>query len=103
MPPPHRRQQPVLPHQAEHPVLAHPDPLGRKARLDLPVAFAEERTCLQHRPDLLQELVVAQCRLRASLPGLSAIGLQWPAEAGPRSAYTLERATRQASDTIVSE
>ena len=68
MPPPHRRQQPVRP-QPEHPVLASPDPLGRKSRLDLPVALAQERACLQHRPDLLRQLLVAQRRLRAALPG----------------------------------
>ena len=38
-------------------------------RLHLPVALAEERTRLQHRPDLLKELLVAQCRLRARFLG----------------------------------
>ena len=55
MAPPHRHQQTVLPHQPQHPVLADPDPLGRKPRLHLPVALAEERTRLQHRPDLPAE------------------------------------------------
>ena len=74
MPPPHRRQQPMLPHQPQHPVLAHPDPLGREPRPHLPVALAEERTRLQYRPDLLHQVLVAQRRLGAALRRLSAIG-----------------------------
>ena len=83
MPPPHWRQQPVRPHQPQHPVPADPDPLGRQPRLHLPVALAEERTRLQHRLDLPHQLLVAQCRLRAPLPRLSAIGLWRLAESGP--------------------
>ena len=90
-PPPHRRQQPVLPHQAEHPVLARPDPLGRKPRLHLAVALAEERTRLQHRPDLPQQLLVAQCRLRAPLPQLPAIGRRWPALLRPQRIHARTR------------
>ncbi len=75
----HRREQPVLSHQAEHPVLADPDPLGRKPRLHLPVALAEERTRLQHRPDLFHPFLIAQCRLRAPLPRMATIGVQRPA------------------------
>ena len=79
MPPPHRCQQPVLLHQPQHPVLTRPDPLGREPRLHLAVALAEERTRFHHRPGLFHQLLVAQCRLRAPLPGLSAIGLRRPA------------------------
>ena len=102
MPAAHRRQQPVLPHQPQHPVLADPDPLGRKPRFHLPVALAEERTRLQHRPDLFHQLLVAQGRLRAPLPGLPAIGRSGESPSLARRAYTLERATRHVSHTIVS-
>ena len=88
---PHRRQQSVRPHQPEHPVLADPDPLGPKPHLYLPVALAQERTLRQHRPDLLRQLLIAQLRLRAALPGPSAIGLHRPAALRPQRIHARTR------------
>ena len=43
------------------------------------------------RPDLGHQILVAQCRLRAPLPRLSAIGRQGPAEPGPQHIHARPR------------
>jgi len=72
MAPPHRRQQPGHPRQPQHSVLADPDPLGRKPRLHLPVALAEERACRER----------ASVRLRGS-PRSSPV-FRTAGQSGPR-------------------
>ena len=57
-------------------------------RVHLPVAVADDRTRLQHRPDLAHQLLVTRYRLRTSLPRRSDIGLQRPAKPGLQCVHT---------------
>src|SRR5206468_6640366 len=66
---PARRGQEIrLAHQSQHAILPHGDPSRPQPDVHLPMSLGTERTGLQYRPDLLDQLPIVQRGPRPTFP-----------------------------------